>query len=238
MTAGFYGSCGSGKTFTMKRLVGTACAKGRGPFVVLDLNDEWAGDSGLDPAVRAAAGGYRWCRVPDASHAAAAVADGFALVLVQPGATALDLPPDAPHELRMRPLAPLADELAGVAIKHPGPAVLVLPEAHMSAREGYPLPPNLRTIAHRWRHKPVNAGCWWDTQHFADVSKDLERCAAHLYFFGNASAVDLRRIRDLAGDACAAAVLECGKRAAAGEPGYHVRVGTLDRSGPFPLRRL
>lgn len=238
MIRGFYGSCGSGKTHTMKALVGASLAKGRGPFLVLDLNGEWAGAGGLDAPVRAAGGRYRWTRARDVASAAGALDAGALLVLVQPGREALELPEGASHELRMRPLAPIADELAGLAIEHAGPAILVLPEAHTSAREGYPLPPHLRTIAHRWRHRAVNAGCWFDTQHFADVSKDLERAARYLYLFGNAGHADLRKVRDIGGDALVQAVTEAGRRAARGQPGYHVRVGQLDRSGPFELRRL
>jgi len=240
---GFYGSCGSGKTHTIKVLVGLSLKANRGPFVVCDLNNEWAKrGAGLDEPIRRAGGSYRWCRVPDARTAAAALADGFGLVLVQPGAAELDLPPDAPHDLRMRPLAPLVDELGAACIAHPGPAILVLPEAHTSAREGYPLPPSLRSIVHRWRHPSVNAGLWYDTQHFADVSKDLERAARYLYLFANGSAVDLRKIRELGGTVggpmLEAAIIEAGKRATKGQPGYHVRLGMLDRGGPYKLRRV
>lgn len=234
MIRGFVGSCGSGKTWAMQSLVGYALRHGRGPFLVLDPNGEWAPGALAEP-IRAHGGGYRWARCASVDEARACMeleeSKRPRLVIVVPGS--IDDAEDGD-----RPLAGPADALARVAIDYPGPAIVCLPEAHTSAREHYPLPPALRSIAHRWRHSAVNAGCWWDTQHFADVSKDLERASTLLYLFGNAGHADGLKLRQLGGPELVSAVSECGARAAAGEPGWHVRLTTLERRPPFELRRV
>lgn len=229
----FVGTCGSGKTFTMQTLVAASCRAGRGPFVVLDLNGEWCPAAGgaLAEPFRKVGGSYRWSRAKDGAGAAAALAAGHSLVVVHPSRELLEAD-DAPPA----PLAPLADELARVCIDHPTLAILCLPEAHTSAREHYPLPGALRNIAHRHRH--IGTGIWWDTQHFADVSKDLERASTLIYLFGNAGEADKQKIMRIGGKELAEAVAECGARASRGEPGWHVRLDTLSRRPPFELRRV
>lgn len=232
---GFVGSCGSGKTWTMQALVAASCRAGRGPFVVLDLNAEWVPEAGgaLAEPIRKVGGSYRWSRAKTAEQAAAALAAGHSLVIVHPDRATFEAE-DAPPA----PLAPLADELGRVCIDHPTLAILCLPEAHTSAREHYPLPASLRTIAHRHRHTAVRAGIWWDTQHFADVSKDLERASGLLYLFANAGHADRLKLQQLGGRELAASIEECGTRASGGAPGWHVRLDTLSRRPPFELRRV
>lgn len=225
---GFVGTAGSGKTWAMQRLMAATIRQTEGwAFVALDLNAEIpsAGATRGRPPIR-------FTRVDTPAAARAAIEDGRRLVCLTP-------PPGA--ELAggwdaRRPYAPLADELARLAVEAPRPVVVVIPEAHTSCREGYPLPHWVGQIAHRSRH--VGAGCWWDTQHFADVSKDLLRASVSgLYLFANAGGSDLERVRRMGGPELVEAVEEAGRRAAKGQPGWHVRLSTLDRRPPYRLTR-
>lgn len=219
----FVGTCKSGKTYTLQALVARSLREGRGwRFVVLDLNAEWPAEpfKGAPP--------LRYTVVRTSGEARAALDAGRELVIVQP---------DGDGDNTERPWAALADELGAAAIDAAGYVCVVLPEAHTSAREHYPLPPSIRTIAHRYRHPSVRAGVWWDTQHFADVSKDLLRASTLIYLFANAARTDLDEAKRLGGPELVAAIEEAGRRALAGEPGWHVRLTTLHRAPPYTLRR-
>ena len=220
---GFVGACKAGKTYTMQCLAAAAARQGAYNLAVLDLNAEWperkcwAGVAGLDIT-----------RARSIQSGAAAIAEKRPVVIVDAGEGADHV---APH-------AQSANDLAAACIASPAAWLLLLPEAHTSAREGYPLPRHLGEIAHRHRHPGVRTGCWWDTQHLSEVSKDLMRASSTLYLFGGSQFGDGGRLKRMGGQGLVDAVAKCGQRAANGEPGWHVRFRPLDPSGPHVPRRL
>lgn len=90
------------------------------------------------------------------------------------------------------PAAAHVDRLAQWAAARPG-TLLVVPEAHLSLREGWPL--RAATVALVTRHRHVGSSLWLDTQHPARISKAALDDAAHVHAFHTASPRDLRALR-------------------------------------------
>lgn len=213
MNAGVFwctGACGSGKTYTLRKRLGHTLRTTRWSALVLDANGEFC-----EPRDDAMTGPTfaRTTAVATVGDARAALRDGRRLV-------ALDVRKVAVDYKLANPFAPVADELANVAIERGG-IVLVVPEAHWSMRESYPLPPALGRIVHQWRHLGV---CLWaDTQNPADVKKEALAAANYLYIHRSAPR-DLPQFRNVGGVELVEAVRRLGALAdGTGQAGWHIR---------------
>lgn len=196
------------------RMVRSALQSTGWRFVVLDPNAEWPGAAGR---LR----GVQWASVRDAEGAARALDAKWRAVLCRPGPGAN--------------ATALADELARACIGRG--AILVVPEAYRAFPLERGLPSHVREIAHRYRHPNVRAGLWVDSQHFRDLSPELRNELVWLYVFGLSSPRDQQALRDYGGPELADAALECARRAAKGEKGWHARVHLLAPMPPYPLLR-
>lgn len=218
----FTGACGTGKTFALKTIAAAQLRRRvHWAHLVLDLNNEWPGPPGrglLPTYVKTVAGARK------------ALADGRDFVIVRPALEAGD------HQ-RPAPWATLANELADVAIKGP-PTILILPEAHTAILEGYPVPPHLATILHRFRHPDVRAGLWVDTQHLRDLAKPVLNEAQRLYLFSTGAPGSIDRAKKLGGPELVAALQEAGRRHDSGSVGWHVQVSPINPRPPFELVRV
>lgn len=107
---------------------------------------------------------------------------------------------------------------------------LVITEAHMHIGEGAPMGRQVRTLLTQYRH--YDCAVLADTQRFAAVAKPLVSQATALRLFAMAGARDLGVVADIGGNPLVAAVQECARRLAAGEPGWHV---VIDARHP-PIR--
>lgn len=213
------GACQSGKTYHLQRLVAGSLADPHShwSFVVLDLNNEWPGEHRV----------LRVARATTVGGARKAIAAGEAFVVMRP-------PMDAQADGYV-PWADVANELADIAVRAPRFVILVLPEAHLACRENYPLPKAVGSIVHRFRHPTCRSGLWVDTQHFADIKKEIVKEAQWLYLFATGAEEDLEAIRRRYGRPVAEAVRSLGPilsvRDAANKPkwpGWHVRLSILN----------
>lgn len=212
------GSCGSGKTFHLMRLVALALrdpAWSSARFVVLDVagaghgRGQWPGEPARGtPRIRAVV-------VRSVDQVRDALDAGERYVIVRP---ALDMrsPDPAP------PWHQLAGDLAHVACELRR-VVLVLPEAHTSCREGYPLPYAIGEMCHAHRHHQVDL--WADTQQPQYVKKELLVACETVYWFASTYR-DHRTCRDLFGPEAAAGAARASAERLAGGPGWHVEIPT------------
>lgn len=208
MIVGAVGVCRSGKTYGMQRMVAAELRQGASPWriVILDVNREWPGEParGAPP--------IRFVVASSAGQVARALVSGERAVLVRPpfgtvGESARD--------------RAFADDLARVAIQHPGPVALAIPEVHRYLEEGAKAPPHLRTVIHQHRH--TRTGLLWDTQQFADVRKELLRETTYgLRLYAQVHASSLKRVREEYGPRAVALLREAARRMRAGERGWHV----------------
>lgn len=223
---GAFGSCGSGKSYAIQRMVARELRRPHGwSFVDLDLNGEI-------PSRAPALVGSPPLRVfvahtPD--EARVALNRGARFVVVQPGQDVDDS--DIPA---------IADELAR-HVWEVGGTILVLPEAHVACPEGRGVPPHVARILHRFRHnrgaRGNGCGLWYDSQHFSRLSKRVEDETRLFLFHATSTPRDVERIRDLGGPELVRLVDECARRLAAGEKGWHVPVSSMNPRPPFGLNR-
>lgn len=186
---GAVGACGSGKSYLLRALTRAAVSAGW-RVTVCDLGDEWKDEPDV---IRVKAGA-----LPD---------QGAGLHVVVPPVTVAG----------ERPLIEFADALATDAVSSPG-TILVLPEAHLSVREGWPVPGSVLTLVTRHRH--VGSGLWWDTQHPARVSKIVMDDVGWLHCFHSASPRDRAALAKW--DARVDELLPVARERSEQAPGWHV----------------
>lgn len=224
MMRGALGACRTGKTFTLHRHMRRELVKPAGwRFLDVDLNAEVAKGRALGlhgaPAIRVTL-------ADSAGAAASALQSGARLVVVSPGDNFDDANVPA-----------FVDELAGVALSARG-VILVVHEAHVSMPEGKTVPPKLAALLHRFGH--FDCGLWYDTQHFARLSKRVEDETQLFLFHGTGSGRDHRRIREFGGDHATElleAVKACAAKASAGEKGWHIPVDSMNPAPPYRMVR-
>lgn len=225
-----FGLPGMGKTYGTRAQVYAALRDSPIVIVALDATAEWSSvPRDLAPVTAGA------CDLDTASRRAN---EGARLIIVRPpddldGDGDADTS-DTPRETleaacrwarqwarRMKPRSPGRHALAGV----------VAPEAHRAAPVRYhELPRHTSAAATAWRHERVSI--WLDSQRPQQVSttlRDLARVTRYYALGDSAGATGLPR-------ALIEATEECGRRFDLGQPGWHVRVGTVPRT-PYVITR-
>lgn len=116
----------------------------------------------------------------------------------------------------------------------PGPAAVMLSEAHNAWPVHKPLGVHARVCATAFRH--WNVALWIDTQRLSLLNRTFD-LAQEIRLY-SAPDSDMKRLREIGGASLERAVIECGRRNAPreyggrGEPGWHV----LLREGVRPSR--
>lgn len=159
--------------------------------------------------------GDGWAR--DVGTAAKMIKDGARLVIVRP--------PDA---------VAAAEQACAWARDYPGLAGVAIPEAHRVAPNASKLAIPVEDVACAWRHHKV--ALWLDTQRIALLSRTLTEQAREIRLYAIVGDLDTRVVAELGGRDLALLVRECAARLAAGQPGWHVRLG-LVRVPPYEMRR-
>ncbi len=126
------------------------------------------------------------------------------------------------------------------AERYPGLAGLVIPEAHHIAPVTGPVSLEIDRIATQWRHH--NVAFWCDTQRIARLHHSITDNAREMKLYAQWGDADLKRVKEIGGNALVDAVNECARKCAPvdegglGEPGWHVRLG-MWRQPPFDIVR-
>lgn len=100
---------------------------------------------------------------------------------------------------------------------------LVIPEAHMDFALEDDLGMGVQTRQLITQYRSYGIAVALDTQFFASISMKVRKSVNTYRIFGLASGTpDMEQVRKLGGPALVAAIEECAKRHAAGQPGWHV----------------
>jgi hypothetical protein len=114
------------------------------------------------------------------------------------------------------------------------PKGIAISEAHMIARNRGTLPEPLEELVTCWRHYSV--ALWCDTQRPALLNTTIINLSRDLRLYSIIGKHDLQVVEAIGGDALVLAVQQCTQRFAAGQPGWHVRLGP-SRLPPYPVQR-
>ncbi len=117
--------------------------------------------------------------------------------------------------------------------------VVAIPEAHRAIPKK--IDPRsasahaaVQSIITEWRH--YNVAMYCDSQRFAALNTDLVELSRTLRLFAMAGKNDFQALKDIGGSELVTAVKECAEKLDAGEPGWHVRLGTTRRP-PYEITR-
>lgn len=217
------GLCKSGKTTRLKRRARELVLVHKRPVVALACNPA---DFVPDPQVLRAPLRLGIVRTPEgAARALAAAVPNRMVVLRCEG--------NASREM--------ADELARVVCERRDGTVLVLPEVHRYLREHKPAPEWLGNVLHQFQH--YRCALLADTQHFADVRKELLREVTLYYLHAQSPGEDLDLLRKRFGVEVERQVLEVSRRFAPvdkgglGQRGWHIELCPQAAFPPFPILR-
>lgn len=205
------GVSGAGKTYGVKHSVCSAVP--HHPVIVIDRMREWNEIPGeiAHLAKGVDSGNFR--------DAIPHIESGKRLIIMRPNTAQIDkCVEDACAWIRD------VKYLAGIAI----------PEAHNVAPTHGRLTDALGDIVSTWRH--CKARAWFDTQRLALLNRQITENSRELRIYALAGDRDLATVRSIGGRELESAVLECTRRLAAGDAGWHVNLG-LVRVPPFePVR--
>lgn len=213
----YFGNPGSGKSYALSRSVMAAAA--HRTIIVVDATREWADDDGVMGR-----------RLPDGTY----------VVGARTLARAMDAAASAPRgiviyhpRIWVDDTIALVDAMAASRARNLG---IAISEAHNLMPNGQPLAPGFDAIVTRWRH--LHMAAWFDTQRPARLARTVTELATEISLFACNGPRDAEAVADLVSDpkSLLAANDESCRRFAAGESGWHVRLG-LDRAPPYTLRR-
>lgn len=214
----YFGVPGSGKSYALKRSV-IESAKWR-VIVVVDATREWADDDGVvvTPLPMMDVRGAR--TIPRVLECLDAMKTG--LIIYHPRVWVEDTTALV-NVLSVR--SPNVPEL-GIAIS----------EAHNLMPNGPPLAPGFDAVVTRWRH--LRLAAWFDTQRPARLHRTVTELATQVSLFAATGPRDVDAVAELVNDpkALIDANEESCRRFAAGEPGWHIKLG-IDRAPPYELSR-
>lgn len=183
------------------------------PVVVIDRMKEW---QTVPPTHAHLVQGVPSGKMADALPYIAA---GKRLIILRP----------ASHEVEQA-----AEDACAWARDAPYVAGVAIPEAHNVAPTHGRLSSALGDVVSTWRHCRVAA--WFDTQRVALLNRQITENARELRIYALAGDRDLATVRSIGGRELESAVLQCTAKLAAGEPGWHVKLG-LVRVPPFRIER-
>lgn len=199
----------SGKTYGIRNDV-IAAARDGVPIIVIDRTREWTSAPVSLTSVA--------CRVRTVDQAARMIERGVRLAVLETKET-----------------APAALEACAWACSFAGLAGVAFPEGHhVAPRTTKALPEALDEAINAWAHN--NVALWIDSQRAAKLHADVVENATELRFYAMVGFRDLQSLREYASPELADRCREAAERMAAGQPGWHVRLGT-HRGGPYELRR-
>lgn len=200
----------SGKTFGIRTEVLRAVAAGV-PVIVLDRVKEWTSAPASLRGVTAGA-----LNVRDAARLIES--SGARLVIVRP----VDV-------------CAAALEACSWVKDYPGVAGVAFPEGHNVAPAGrLRLPQALDDIASAWAHHKV--ALWIDSQRMSKLHSDVVENAADLRLYAMVGERDLKRLTEFGQPELQQRVRECASLLAAGQAGWHVRLGMV-RTPPYEITR-
>lgn len=219
----FFGNPGSGKSHALSQDV-IAAARFR-TICVVDATEEW---------VRMVDGAWVLVKAipPDVQVWGAFSADR-ALALLRAGAPGIIVyQPTRWIEDTTALLGAITDRTTQVR-----GAGIAISEAHMLAPNGPPLSPGFQGMATRWRH--LHLAVWLDTQRPASLHRTVTELATVVGLFAVTGPRDADAVAELVNhkNDLLAANEEACRRLAAGESGWHVRLG-INRSPPYTLVRV
>lgn len=113
---------------------------------------------------------------------------------------------------------------------------IAISEAHNLMPNGQPLTPGFDAVVTRWRH--LHLAAWFDTQRPARLARTVTELATVVHLFAVNGPRDADAVAELVTEPkdLYAANDEACRRFAAGEAGWHVRLG-INRSPPYDLVR-